>query len=272
MPALTRALFPAQVDGAVTLQAALDAREGDRLPLEVALYIAAELATHVAELNALGKGVGAIDPSRVWCTRQGAVWVPETADPKADGAGLGGLVYRLLSGAAEVTAWPPSYFNPAVDSSLDAAVMDAVNGEGPKDAKAMVEAVKAACKQLVPAASIEGMARLVLAVPDEEVPPPPKRAPRPPTQVELPAVVAPHRWLKEQAAPLSVALLVLLFVGMIFTTATHREAPAIAEAPVAAVLALPLGMLESIAARANVCAVRASAPKGAAVAKKSRHR
>ncbi len=276
VPALTSPLFPAQVDGAVTLQAAIDAREGDRLPLEVALYIAAELAHHVAELNALGRGVGAIDPKRVWCTRQGAVWVPETSEPSGDGAGLGRLVYRLLSGAGEVTAWPPSYYNPAVDPSLDAAVMAAVSGEGPQDAKAMVEAVKAASVQLEPSASIDGMARLVLAVADDGEAPAP-RAPtlRPATLAQLP-VAEPTGFraliARGAAAPLAVASLVVLFAAMILLTAAHRDGAPLPAAPEAAKApAIVERAPEPVVAKTPVLGQKSPAPKAAA-GKKQRRR
>ena len=49
----TSPLFPASTEGAVTLNAVIETREGDRLPLELALYVSLEVSKQVARLHAL---------------------------------------------------------------------------------------------------------------------------------------------------------------------------------------------------------------------------
>ncbi len=164
MRSVTTPLFPAQIEGAVTLQALIDAREGNRLPLELAMYLSGELSRQVTQLQALGRA-GSLDPNRVWCTSKGAVVVHESAPGEAHG--LGPLIYRLLSGSGEVSAWPPSYFNPSVAEAVDVAVMSAVNTANPQDTQAMLEVLNAAAIGLDQEASITGMARLVFAVSDD---------------------------------------------------------------------------------------------------------
>ena len=257
------------VDGAVTLQAAIDAREGDRLPLELALYISGEVGRQVERLHALGKGVAALDPKRVWCTRQGAVFVPETSSARPEGEGLARLVYRLLSGSGEVSAWPPSYFNPGVEASLDEAVMAAVDAEAPEKTEAMVAVLSAAASRLEANASIDGMARLVLAVPDDE-PAPVAIARRPPTLLEL-IVARPFEWrpfLREQWAPLAVATLVVLFAAMVLSGFAGRE---VAPLPPIAAPVATIGTPEpTLVAQAQKPRVTAAKPKPAAVRKLKR--
>jgi hypothetical protein len=266
MRAFTSPQFPAQLDGAVTLQAAIDAREGDRLPLELALYISSELGKQVAQLKAMGRGVAELDARRVWCTRQGAVWIPETSEKAGSASGLGRLVYGLLSGASEVSDWPPSYFNPGVDASLDAAVMAALNAD---DAQAVVDAVTVAVGQLEPGAPIESMARLVLSVPDEPLPPPAPRPPRGATFGELAAIVPPplslkERFKRELAAPIAVAMMVMLFGATVVTAIVQRHGPPEVEVPaVVAEAAAPA--LAAMGARLKSAVAKASAVKPAAV-------
>lgn len=229
MRTVTNPLFPAQVAGAVTLQDLIDAREGDRLPLDLALYVSAQLGKQVEQLKVIGRQ-GVLDPKRVWCTSKGAVVVHEAVDTsRVEPRGLARLIYRLLSGAGDVSAWPPSYFNPSVAEPLDAAVMSAVNEEQPEDLQAVVEAVNAASVELDPEASVAGMARLVFAVPDPEPAPPPAPGPL------APVVTAPRRkW------PLAAAAGVLLVGAFWLGFSTSSPAPVAAPVPVAAkVVAAP---------------------------------
>jgi hypothetical protein len=212
MRSVTNPLFPAQVEGAVTLQALIDAREGNRLPLELALYVSGEVGKQVAQLQAIGRE-GSLDPKRVWCTSKGAVTVHEAKG--GESRSLGPLVYQLLSGAEDVSAWPPSYFNPSVAESLDAAVMSAVNPDGPSDTRAMVEALNAATQELDQEASVAGMARLVFAVPDEPkaelAAPVEKPAPRlAPPPIQPPADDEPVRRAPRPTARLIAAMVIFL--------------------------------------------------------------
>ena len=206
MRSVTTPFFPAQIAGAVTLQAVIDAREGDRLPLDMALYVAGELGRQVSQLHALGRE-GSLDPSRVWCTSKGAVVVQEAAAGEA--RALGPLVYKLLSGSGDVSAWPPSYFNPSVAESIDEAVMSVVNGHDPESTRAMVEALTVAAGGLDQEESISGMARLVYAVSDEPAP----RvvvAPRPSVPSLPSAPIVGRRPSPRRIALIAVACLVFL--------------------------------------------------------------
>lgn len=222
MRSVTQPLFPAQA-GAVTLQEVIDAREGDRLPLELALYVSGEVGRQVTQLQALGRQ-GALDPKRVWCTSKGAVVVHEahgTSSPHA----LSDLVYRLLSGSGDVSAWPPSYFNPSVAESIDAAVMSAVSGEKPEDPRALVDVVSAAASTLDPEAFADGMARLVFAVEPKAPGEAPKAAPLPPEPVSEVSVPVPKQRTRAIAA--GTAALVLL-VAIVCAAALGGSAPAVA--------------------------------------------
>lgn len=169
----TSPLFPASTEGAVTLNAVIETREGDRLPLELALYVSLEVSKQVARLHALGKGAGALGAKTVWCLRDGRVVVGEheAGSQRDEVHALGRLVYRLLSGSDSVSEWPPSYFNPGVDAELDAVVMSTLSSDPskrPYSAHVLVEAVGGVFEELDLQPSPEGLQRLVLAVPDEE--------------------------------------------------------------------------------------------------------
>lgn len=229
MRSVTHPLFPAQVAGAVTLQDVIDAREGDRLPLELALYVSGEVGKQVAQLESMGRQ-GALDPKRVWCTSKGAVVVHEaqgTTDPHA----LSDLVYRLLSGSGDVSAWPPSYFNPSVDDSIDAAVMRAVNGEQPEAKQALVETVTSAANALDPEAAVDGMARLVFAV--EPKPAEPAPAPRAAEPVSAPAVpVTPIPWITpRRTAIAAAAALAMLLLTLVLSVSKTPEPVVVAPPP-----------------------------------------
>lgn len=187
----TPPLFPAVVDGAATLQAVLDARDGERLPLEMALYVGLEVSQQVARLHALGKGVGPLDPKAVWCQRDGGIFVPEgaSANVREDLAATGRLVYWLLTGAEANLEEPPSAHNPLVDDELDAVVMASIGepAKRPYSAHVLVETIGGVFEELDLTPSPEGMQRLVLAVPDPEpealMPVTPPTAPLPPAQL-----------------------------------------------------------------------------------------
>ena len=234
MRSVTTPLFPAQVAGAVTLQDVIDAREGNRLPLDLAVYLAAELGKQAAQLKALGRQF-VLDPKRVWCTSKGAVVVHEAIDAPSESRGLGRLIYRLLSGSGDVSAWPPSYFNPSVAQSLDAAVMSAVSDEQPEDLGALVDALNAASSGLDSEAAVAGMARLVFAVPDERPSVEQKAAPELETS-ELPVVR--RAWLNPwRGTALAAAIVVLLGIALSFSGGSPEVAPG--AAPVVAPVVVP---------------------------------
>jgi hypothetical protein len=247
MRSVTTPLFPAQIAGAVTLQAVIDAREGDRLPHELALYVSGELGKQVAELQKIGREAS-LDPQRVWCTSKGAVVVPEAAP--GEPRGLGALIYRLLSGSREVSAWPPSYFNPLVGDSLDAAVMSAVDTDKPEETRAMVDALSAAASGLDPEASVTGMARLVFAVSDE-----PKAAPgiAAVTTAELDSIQRNQPWLNpRRAAGIAggaLALLLVMIALAISGPAKVVVAPPVAQAPVVQVKSVREKTVEAFRAK-----------------------
>ncbi len=228
MRSVTQPLFPASV-GAVTLQDVLDAREGDRLPLDLALYVSGEVGKQVTQLQAQGRE-GALDPKRVWCTHKGAVVVHEASGGKADPHALSDLVYRLLSGSGEVSAWPPSYFNPSVAESIDAAVMKAIAEEGPEVRSALLDAVTSAATSVDPEVAVDGMARLVYAVSPDE----PKKAYAPKrsstvSDLFVPQVAAP--WFTPRRAGLAAGLaLALLLVVTVLAFSGGKPAPAAAAA------------------------------------------
>ncbi|MBX7100690.1 MAG: hypothetical protein K1X89_23455 [Myxococcaceae bacterium] len=157
----------------MTLNAVIETREGDRLPLELALFVSMEVSKQVARLHALGKGAGSLSAKTVWCLRDGRVVVGEceAGSQRDEVHALGRLVYRLLSGSESVSEWPPSYFNPGVDAELDAVVMSTLSSDPskrPYSAHVLVEAVSGVFEELDLEPSPEGLQRLVLAVPDEE--------------------------------------------------------------------------------------------------------
>ncbi len=275
MRSVTTPLFPAQLEGAVTLQAVMDAREGDRLPLDLALYVSGELGKQVVELQKLGRE-GSLDPKRVWCTSKGAVVVHEAAPGEA--RALGSLVYRLLSGSGDVSAWPPSYFNPSVAESVDVAVMAALAGEKPEDTKAMVEALNAAASGLDQEASVTGMARLVFAVSDEpKAPASPARARS--ISIELERFAAPpspewvaaaRAWLTPlNAAVVGGAVLVILAGSIgIAVSGPSKAAPVVEAVSEPAPVASPLTIREQTVAAFKAQKLLKTASAKAASSKK----
>jgi hypothetical protein len=239
MRSVTHPLFPAQA-GAVTLQDVIDAREGDRLPLELALYVSGEVGRQVSQLQAQGPRAAATATTSRRSTRCWAVVVHEAIGGKTDPHALSDLVYRLLSGSGDVSAWPPSYFNPSVAETIDAAVMKAVAEDQPEARSALLDVVRSAADAGDPESAVDGMARLVYAVPDE-----PKKAfvPKRTSTVSdlMVPQVAPPSWFawftpQRTAIAAGVALLVVL-IATVFA-ASGRKAPAVA-APVPAAVAAP---------------------------------
>lgn len=127
-------------DESVSLGRIFHAQAGEALPLDVSLYVAAELAARVSQLHGLGKAFGGFGPEHVKVDRTGAIRIDSTqrkGDTQPDMLSLGVAVYQLLSGksireAMELgagTLHPPSAFNPVVDDELDAVIMAAVTPE-----------------------------------------------------------------------------------------------------------------------------------------------
>lgn len=113
----------------VTLERLLAAQPNHRLPLESALYVAAEVSRLVAGEHDLNHGVGPA-LTGIQITGEGGVVLGSPRhglDLAGDVLLVGKLVYKLLTGKEptnDVVA--PSHFNPGVDEELDAVVLSSL--------------------------------------------------------------------------------------------------------------------------------------------------
>ncbi len=140
---------------AATLQGLLDRSPNARLPLDVAVQVAHELAAAVGREHEAGRVVGGLDAAAVLVHADGRLelsttagghrapelahgWQPTVA---SDVYALGAVLYQVFSGLTPAQARarqavprlhqvpPPSRFNPALDDGLDALVLTMLAAE-----------------------------------------------------------------------------------------------------------------------------------------------
>lgn len=230
--------MPHTTPGAVTLEQILEAREGERLPLDVALSASLAISQKLSEFHVAGLSASPLTAAGVRCFEGGQIALTPAPliSQNDDVHRLGRLVYRLLSGSESVSEWPPSYFNPGVDSELDAVLMATVSPDRnvrPCDARVLIDAISGLFEELGLSPSREGLAHLVLSVPDAEP------AAAAPVQVAVAAgPVAPPPVVAVPVAAAVVAPVEPVAAPPV-TVAPVAPAPVVA-APVAAAVVAPV--------------------------------
>ncbi|MBX7097299.1 MAG: hypothetical protein K1X89_06290 [Myxococcaceae bacterium] len=232
--------MPHTTPGAVTLEQILEAREGERLPLDVALSTCLAVAQKLSEFHVAGLSASPLTADGIRCFKGGQIALTPAplVSQNDDVHRLGRLVYRLLSGSESVSEWPPSYFNPGVDAELDAVVMATVapdrNGR-PCDARVLIDAISGLFEELGLSPSKEGLGNLMLAVPGASgLLPPVQAASTAAVAVEPPSPVVQVAALPApvQPAPAPVPVVVQAPVAVQAPVVVKAPAPRRAPRPV----------------------------------------
>ncbi len=169
----------------VTLERLLAAQPNHRLPLESALYVAAEVSRLVAGEHELNHGVGPA-LAGIQVTGEGGVVLGSPRhglDLAGDVFLVGKLVYKLLTGkepANDVVA--PSHFNPGVDEELDAVVLASLApnpNRRPQSVRVLESALSAVFEELDLEPDPHSLGKLAKQVPMVAAPAQPKPQPKP---------------------------------------------------------------------------------------------
>jgi hypothetical protein len=170
----------------VTLERLLAAQPNQRLPLESALYVAAEVSRLVAGEHELNHGVGPA-LAGIAITADGGVVLGSPRhglDLAGDVLQVGKLVYKLLTGKEptnDVVA--PSHFNPGVDEELDAVVLASLApnpNRRPQSVRVLEGALSAVFEELDLEPDPHSLGKLAKQLPMTVTPPPqPKVTPKP---------------------------------------------------------------------------------------------
>jgi len=191
----------------VNLERLLAAQPNHRLPLESALYVAAEVSRLVAGEHDLSHGVGPA-LAGIQITGEGGVVLGSPRhglDLTGDVLLVGKLVYKLLTGkepTQDVVA--PSHFNPGVDEELDAVVLSSLAPNAnrrPQSVRVLEAALSAVFEELELEPDPGSLGKLAKTIPMAAPVAKPKAAATPQPHVAVKAMPQPPQAAIVKAQP-----------------------------------------------------------------------